>query len=815
MIHQITTDQLKGMAGGDGLILQGCGGDPAEWHKGINEMLTEAGILKNGGEFKDIHVFEHEGLTNILYHFEGLPPDTLDMGKLAMWRLQNHENFGGTWLSDYLPNKLSVQELDGADLSDSKGLEAKPAKEYNIGSGPDEFGVAVWNWNDQTYADGSEKHIAHINHEREITYLEDNLPEDVIHDIKLIAEADWKVEYAIEMAGLEYDPKPPQPNLPFGPPPRYDENDIDPDNPPPIVSFGERQSPYRDEGADGPHESDGDDVHIPITVYIKNALDANLNRFSITLPTTRDEIKPFLEATEISDWRDIGITEIDSDVTGLADKLYTIISDNGLTPSTLDELNYLATRIEELQPTGYEIFSASIEAGRNCDSIAEMINLTLGENLNQFDVFPTYDAKDYGDTLVNQFMADEHAIVFNRLKDSEDPADRAFAAHIEKLEKHVDLAAFGRTTMKEEGGIFTEQGYLLGDGEGLQPLYNGAQDIPDEVCVLSQSARDVDRIMKIDDSNIAETIVKFHAVGCRSMEYAAHNVTGFLAEHKQLAESNDVNHLSYHYILLLNRSDICIAPAMEVYKRGSEMNKFALSMTESATKGAGRPDIRVFALRINNAHSVDAEKSGRDLRGDLVELSPKPLNAHITRYAATPDRIDALHDNGTKKSYDLFEWGQMLQQQHGESARLYTLHYSDTALRESAYKFGAFAGSHEMMCHADSFEAHLPRINNPYEALTAEHPYSDMILIANEPAREILARGDADVYQLADDGGVTKLDTIAALRPACFADYRDLAIKHKDAEGLGKWAERKVGDIIRQAERAERSKAKNKTGEEL
>lgn len=32
----------------------------------------------------------------------------LDMGKLAMWCLQSHPQFGGTWLSDYLPNRLGV-----------------------------------------------------------------------------------------------------------------------------------------------------------------------------------------------------------------------------------------------------------------------------------------------------------------------------------------------------------------------------------------------------------------------------------------------------------------------------------------------------------------------------------------------------------------------------------------------------------------------------------------------------------------------------------------------------------------------------------
>ena len=28
------------------------------------------------------------------------------MGKLAVWRLATHSTFGGTWLSDYVPNRL-------------------------------------------------------------------------------------------------------------------------------------------------------------------------------------------------------------------------------------------------------------------------------------------------------------------------------------------------------------------------------------------------------------------------------------------------------------------------------------------------------------------------------------------------------------------------------------------------------------------------------------------------------------------------------------------------------------------------------------
>ncbi len=101
-IKHITVDELKMMTHMEGLVLQGCGGEPREWLDGINQTLTEADILQNGGQFTDISVFEHGGLTNILFHFDdSLPPGTLNIGKLAIWRLQTHGVFGGIWLSDY------------------------------------------------------------------------------------------------------------------------------------------------------------------------------------------------------------------------------------------------------------------------------------------------------------------------------------------------------------------------------------------------------------------------------------------------------------------------------------------------------------------------------------------------------------------------------------------------------------------------------------------------------------------------------------------------------------------------------------------
>ncbi len=116
---QITTDDLRGMRNQEGLILQGCGGDAQEWVDGINELLTQEGILLEGTKFKNVKSFRNEGLTNLLFPFEDVK---LDFGKLAIWRIKSHETFEGTWLSDYVPNRLGGF-LDEAPVQKTREIQ--------------------------------------------------------------------------------------------------------------------------------------------------------------------------------------------------------------------------------------------------------------------------------------------------------------------------------------------------------------------------------------------------------------------------------------------------------------------------------------------------------------------------------------------------------------------------------------------------------------------------------------------------------------------------------------------------------------------
>ncbi len=142
MIQKINAEDLRKMEGEEGLILQGCGGDPQEWQDGINDLLTKEGILQNGTKFENIYVFQNEGITNILFPFE--ENVQVDIGKLAMWRLMTHSKFSGKWLSDYVDNRLggfvsATQKPDcpliGEDgnIFNLMGIASRTLREHGMG----------------------------------------------------------------------------------------------------------------------------------------------------------------------------------------------------------------------------------------------------------------------------------------------------------------------------------------------------------------------------------------------------------------------------------------------------------------------------------------------------------------------------------------------------------------------------------------------------------------------------------------------------------------------------------------------------------
>ena len=68
-VRDISINDLRRMKKTEGIVFQGCGGDPQEWIDGINDMLRESRILLDDTKFSDVFRFQNNGVTCLLFPF--------------------------------------------------------------------------------------------------------------------------------------------------------------------------------------------------------------------------------------------------------------------------------------------------------------------------------------------------------------------------------------------------------------------------------------------------------------------------------------------------------------------------------------------------------------------------------------------------------------------------------------------------------------------------------------------------------------------------------------------------------------------------
>lgn len=197
-------------------------------------------------------------------------------------------------------------------------------------------------------------------------------------------------------------------------------------------------------------------------------------------PTTKEELQDTLIAigADGKSETNIIVNDYDTVIYELNDRLPRF--------ANLDELNYLAVKMAGLTEAEHNIFRFVIESGRHCESMKDIINIT--ENLACFDLQPAYSAEMYGEFHATMYR-DYFANAFETLEKSPDPYMREFAAHINKLDDHLNSESYGRALAEQENGVFTEQG-LLTESEGFREVYRGPEDIPAEYRVSALPERE-------------------------------------------------------------------------------------------------------------------------------------------------------------------------------------------------------------------------------------------------------------------------------------------------------------------------------------
>ena len=183
----------------------------------------------------------------------------------------------------------------------------------------------------------------------------------------------------------------------------------------------------------------------------------------VKFPTTAEEMKELFKRIGIGQKDDFGqpyeewfITDYDCYVDGLYDKLGEY--------ENLDELNYLASKLDEMSDSEYAQFQAGMEMGDHSGSLQEIINLT--ENLDCYEIYP--DIEDYDD--LGRYYIEE-------LDAMQVP---------EHLKNYIDYEAYGRDVAMDENGSFTDQGYVWDTGSSFHEFYDGERgSIPDEYRVMT------------------------------------------------------------------------------------------------------------------------------------------------------------------------------------------------------------------------------------------------------------------------------------------------------------------------------------------
>ena len=183
----------------------------------------------------------------------------------------------------------------------------------------------------------------------------------------------------------------------------------------------------------------------------------------VKFPTTHEELQEVFKRIGIGAKDNFGnpyeewfITDYDCYVGNLYDKLGEY--------ENLDELNYLASKLDDMDRYEYNQFLAAMEMGDHTGSIQDMINLT--ENLDCYEVYP--DIEDHDD--LGRYYIDE-------LDAMQVP---------EHLCNYIDYEAYGRDIALDEGGEFTEFGYVRDTGDRFVEVYDGDRErIPEEYRVMS------------------------------------------------------------------------------------------------------------------------------------------------------------------------------------------------------------------------------------------------------------------------------------------------------------------------------------------
>ena len=177
----------------------------------------------------------------------------------------------------------------------------------------------------------------------------------------------------------------------------------------------------------------------------------------VTFPTTAEHLKEVFDriGIDFQNYEEWHFTEYQSSIPGLTQRLTE--------QEHPDELNYLAKLLEMQFDDDREKFIAAVAYGDHTRDLQDIIN--LAQNLDCYWIYPSVkNEEDYGHYLVEE------------LEEPELP---------EEAKKYFMYEEYGRDAAINDGGRFTEQGYIYNNRNTFTQWYDG-RDVPQEYRVTPQ-----------------------------------------------------------------------------------------------------------------------------------------------------------------------------------------------------------------------------------------------------------------------------------------------------------------------------------------
>ena len=192
-----------------------------------------------------------------------------------------------------------------------------------------------------------------------------------------------------------------------------------------------------------------------IEAYITNLgkyVEGELCGEYLKLPAEKEDVQALLSRIGVD-----GVIYEETFITDYKTKIFGLRHSLGEYES-INELNYLATLLEDMQDWEIEKFEAAIAYGEYTSSVEDLIN--LAQNLDCYDLYVEVNSEED----LGRYYIDELCML-------EIP---------EHIEPYFDFEAYGRDMDEGTDGVFLKDGGYITNGGGFIEYYGGRDDLPEE-----------------------------------------------------------------------------------------------------------------------------------------------------------------------------------------------------------------------------------------------------------------------------------------------------------------------------------------------